>query len=390
MKVYIMVRDGFPYGMAATNRVICYAKGLIANGIPCEVIVVRRTEVYGKPILNLHAQGSYQNIPFRYIGGHTQRSKSRFCRVISDWLDVFRIWKFCQTGTESSDVILNYLREDRLNWFILNAAHRNKVKVIRELCEYPYGGKRECSDKTLKRIFKKFDGFIVISEALKKVAEKYKSEKARIIKVPILVNESRFEEGTEKVDVGVPYLFHAGTLTEYKDAVISTLKAFIIAVNEIKIPVKYLLAGPVSPHKREIEGLLYEHRIENRVIFLGNLKPSEVIKYQKGAFLTVVNKNDNIQNRYGFSTKLGEILWSGTPVITTTVGEANYYLKDGESAYIVEPHNPRLIAEKIIQAFSNPEESRKIAEAGKKIAQDSFNCLSQGKRLASFFSSFSF
>lgn len=58
MKVYIMVRDGFPYGMAATNRVICYAKGLIANGIPCEVIVVRRTEVYGKPILNLHAQGS--------------------------------------------------------------------------------------------------------------------------------------------------------------------------------------------------------------------------------------------------------------------------------------------------------------------------------------------
>uniref|UniRef100_UPI004038A576 glycosyltransferase family 4 protein n=1 Tax=Odoribacter laneus TaxID=626933 RepID=UPI004038A576 len=205
-----------------------------------------------------------------------------------------------------------------------------------------------------------------------------------------MVNESRFEEGTEKVDVGVPYLFHAGTLTEYKDAVISTLKAFIIAVNEIKIPVKYLLAGPVSPHKKEIEGLLYEHKIENRVIFLGNLKPSEVIKYQKGAFLTVVNKNDNIQNRYGFSTKLGEILWSGTPVITTTVGEANYYLKDGESAYIVEPHNPRLIAEKIIQAFSNPEESRKIAEAGKKIAQDSFNCLSQGKRLASFFSSFSF
>lgn len=81
---------------------------------------------------------------------------------------------------------------------------------------------------------------------------------------------------------------------------------------------------------------------------------------------------------------MGNIFASETAVITTTVGEANNYLKDGINAYIVEPHNPLLIRDKIIQAFKNPDERTRIAKAGKQMAFKEFDYLYHGKRLAVF------
>ena len=61
----------------------------------------------------------------------------------------------------------------------------------------------------------------------------------------------------------------------------------------------------------------------------------------------IINKRPNLQNRYCFATKLGEYLLTGKPVIISDVGEAKNYLKDGESAYIVDSGQPNLIAKKI-------------------------------------------
>ncbi|EXY77438.1 hypothetical protein M084_4858, partial [Bacteroides fragilis str. 3988 T1] len=50
----------------------------------------------------------------------------------------------------------------------------------------------------------------------------------------------------------------------------------------------------------------------------------------------------------------------------------------------VEPHNPLLIRDKIIQAFKNPDERTRIAKAGKQMAFKEFDYLYHGKRLAVF------
>ena len=47
MKIYIVTGEPFPNGMAATNRIKCYAKAIHEGGLECEVVVYRRTEVYG-------------------------------------------------------------------------------------------------------------------------------------------------------------------------------------------------------------------------------------------------------------------------------------------------------------------------------------------------------
>ena len=169
-----------------------------------------------------------------------------------------------------------------------------------------------------------------------------------------------------------------------KDAILSTIKAFGLAIQQIDIPIVFFIAGDDKSHWKEIQYLVKIYNLQNKLIFLGRLKHQEVLSYWKGASLAILNKNDNIQNRYGFSTKLAEILLTETAVITTTVGEANYYLKDGESAYIVEPHKPELIADKIIQAFSYPEERLNIAKKGSEIAKKEFDNIYHGKRILDY------
>ena len=66
MKVYIVTKEPFPNGMAATNRIKCYAKAIISQGVSCEVLIFSRTEMV-ETIKNTEANGVYDNIPFKYV-----------------------------------------------------------------------------------------------------------------------------------------------------------------------------------------------------------------------------------------------------------------------------------------------------------------------------------
>ena len=174
-------------------------------------------------------------------------------------------------------------------------------------------------------------------------------------------------------------------MTERKDAIISTMKAFAQASHKINCGLDFILAGPKSPHEKELAEIIRGNGLQDHVRFLPLLSHDESLRYQKGAFLTILNKNDNLQNQHGFSTKLGEVLISGTPVITTTVGEANLWLEDGVSAYIVKPGKPEEIAAKIVQAYNNEKERQAIAEKGRQVAAQYFNTTYQGQRMKQFF-----
>ena len=68
MKVYIVTKEGFPNGMAATNRIKCYARAIHEGGLECEVVVCGSTEVSGRP-RNTEAVGEYEGVPFRQHKG---------------------------------------------------------------------------------------------------------------------------------------------------------------------------------------------------------------------------------------------------------------------------------------------------------------------------------
>lgn len=391
MKVYILTTEPFPIGLASTNRILHYGKGLILSDADCEVVVIYRTERH--TIVNNCAKGEINGIKFRYLPKTTKRSNNFIRRRIDDLFDTIKSLIFLLKEGKRGDVVLTYIGR---KWVVYTGliqliCHNKGVFVVRELCELPYATandniwnrfRRWCYEKiTMPR----FDGFIPISEALALYAQRV-ARGVPYVKVPILVDIDQYAY-VAPYQHPRPYIFHAGTMYERKDAIVSTMMAFAKASKKMNYGVDFILAGPKSPHEKEMQEIIETNELENNVHFIGKITHKEVLAYQKGAALSILNKNDNPQNRCGFSTKLGDILLAGVPVVTTTVGEANLFLKDGESAYICEPHKIDALAEKVEEAFANDDKRMKIGLAGKAIAQANFDCKVQGQRLLKFFES---
>lgn len=394
--VYILTLNPFPNGMAATNRITSYAKGISENGLACKILILKRTEVYNN-IRNHKLSGNIDNYSFKYISNSTIRSKYRIIRLILDYIDYLHSIFYIINNVKNNDVVFFYGTSIKFEKAILSISKIIGYKTIRELCEYPFASNTQTSrikrktNYVFMNLFPKYDAFISISHSLYYLAEQYKSNNSKNLLIPILVDKSRFCVMVQDVKhIEEPYIFHCGTLTQTKDNIIETLEAFALSVNEIPFTIKYIFAGEYehSPIKQDIDKVIRNNNLDNNVIFLGVLPYNEVLSWLCGCNLVVLNKNTTIQNQYGFSTKLGEYLMAGKPVITTTVGDAKYYLINNESAYIVEPDNAKLISHAIVYAFMNEIKSNIIGRRGREIAECTFDYKINGEKIVKFISSF--
>ncbi len=386
MKVHIIAKFPYPTGMASTQRIACYAEALAKNGIRNEVVIIKRTETANN-VKNTSLNGGSSLSSFHYIGRTTVRSKNQILGILADISDRIKSILYLYKTIQKGDVVLLYLLEEVAYPFLLIIlSHLKGAFIVRDFCEYPYA---TYSDRPfanfmrkvyLRFFFPKYDGTLCISHALLDIAKQYAPRRHHEL-IPIMVGDTH----TNKRYLHPrPYIFHGGSMLERKDAILSTMKAFIDANTILGKKLDFILAGPPSPHINELTKMIRQGGMEASVVFHPIMDQSTLQEYQNGAFLTILNKNDNKQNQHGFSNKLGEVLISGTPVITTTVGEAKYWLKDGESAYIVAPHDPKLISKKILEAYNDVEKRKRVGEEGLSVAKKYFNTTSQGKVLFAY------
>ena len=385
--IYIFLKAPFPHGMASTQRVLCYAKGLIAAGAEVEVIIPVRTE--RDVVRNYDLEGVFEGVPYRYLPPSNICKGFRKIYMIGDFPDnLLYYWPFCIKEVKKTDKVFFYGLQCQK--FAIRILHWRGIKTIHDVCEYPDYGRNDIIFQYFKWSalhvwYHKYDAFVAISENLVNLANKYKKNDAKVIKVPTMFDASLLEKPfNAKEGLKTPYIFHAGTISESKDGIISTMKAFIMSSQRMTKPIYFYIAGREVNTCIELRQMLKEAGLEDRVFFLGLISQQDVDEYQEGAYLSILNRNVTNQNLYGFSTKLSTMLLHGTPVIATSVGEINNWLKDGESGYMVEPHHPELLANRIVEAFENPVRNRAIGLAGQKVALENFNNLIQGKRLKTF------
>lgn len=388
MTVYFVMKNMYPNGKASTARVRSYTKGLTECGIKCKVIIPISTEKYGLPPINTIAEGYHENVYFKYITNSPQRKSNVIKRQFSDLYGYIKTLLYLKRNLQKEDIVIVY--EGGVLWhkMVANITHFTHCKVIMELNEYPFGTGAETfkikkqRKRMLNNIFPLYDGFLTISENLTKLVNKY-APHSKVLKVPIIIDniqKSELPNSDEK------YIFHSGSLTEQKDGILGAIEAFGIACNQIETPLKYYMTGNIkdSPHATEIQDLITKYNLSDKLIFTGYLNEYELRKYQKNCILTIINKYETQQNKYCFSTKLGEYLALKRPVIITKVGEATFYLNDN-NAFIVSPGNPQLIAKKIIEIINNPQKSNEIASEGYKLTLKEFNYKYQAQRIISFF-----
>lgn len=398
MKIYILTREPFPNGMAATNRIKCYAKAILEKGVPCEVLICTRTEVYGKAPKNTIGEGVFENIPYKYIGGTPLRGSNIVLRQINDRIDKMRTMQYLFKHLKEDDIVFGYcgVFPHFIN-MIIRITHMRKAFYFRDLCELPYGTSQE-TDRNIKlrkfTLFKQFplcDGFIAISDALVTLAEKYKRTNAKVLKVPILVDFEKYCLTDQSNKVDIPYIFHSGTLYEQKDGILGMIEAFGIALRQIPFPIRFISTGKPenSPHKEAIYGLIEKYQLKDKLLFTGYLSESELKDYLSKASLVIINKYDTQQNKYCFSTKLAEYLAASKPVIITKVGEAMNWLTNDKDAYIIETQRIDALAEKIVEAFTDVQKRYAIAENGFKTCKSSFDYRNYSKQLIEFFTQIS-
>lgn len=394
MKFYILTGEPFPQGMAATNRIICYAKSLLIEKVDCEVIIFRRTEVYGKVANNYLGEGIFDGITFTYIGGTPLRGSNVLIRQFNDYFDKRETKRFLKNNLNKGDVIFFYAgSEIDFAEKVICIAHSKGATVVKDLGELPFGTVRENRksirnrQRMLSKVFPILDGFIPISDSLFDLAKNNASKTATILKVPIMVDFSKYELPDRSDEVEIPYIFHSGTLSEQKDGILGMIEAFGMASKMMSMPIKFISTGFMnsSPHSKEIADLIKTYDLQDKLVFTGYLSHDELREYLSKASLTIINKYATQQNRYCFSTKLGEYLAAGKPVIMTRVGEAVNYLKDGETAFFVEPGDVAQLSEKIRFVLTHREIAIKVGKNGKNLCKEVFDYRVYGNKLVQSF-----
>ena len=394
MLIHFYQNSPFPYGMAAAKRLLCYIKGLKAAGDEIKVIitnkVIERDSDDGMP-----ARGLYDGTPYSYVSGkYKYPNWNKLMRGL-DWyiIDPIRTFFYSLRHVHKGDVVYVYLYPLFIQFLILLASKMKGAITIKETCEHPSSLRMENKVRKLldwvefHLIMPQYDGFIAISTSLESFVNKYKKTSAKVIRIPILVDPEPYNIDFSQMQspFDVPYIIHTGTMYEQKDSISKILHAFARLKKEYPTPCKLVFTGKQSDprsckYKKQIEQL----GLTDDVILMGYVSDEKILKLQHFAALSIIYKSDNLQTRNCFPTKLGEMLMSQIPVITTTVGETRYYLESEVSAYLFEENNETQLVSHIWNILSKPQEASVIAKRGRDVALNSFNPIVQGKRLSDF------
>ena len=95
-------------------------------------------------------------------------------------------------------------------------------------------------------------------------------------------------------------------------------------------------------------------------------------------------RTDSAFANAGFPFKLGEYLATGKPVVASNIKDVGFYLKDRESAILVEPGSVDSIIEALEYLISHPHQAQEMGLRGKEVAQMHFEMHLLTKRIIPF------
>jgi len=290
--------------------------------------------------------------------------------------------------------IVLYLNSNELRDYLFFAviAKIYNLKFVKEFSEYPAQIR---NPKRFKTAFynnfmrpwrnKFFDGLIIMTQSLIDFHTRNKGKNAKIVKIPMTVDPSRFENRNIE---NSKYLGYVGGLNCKKDGLDVLIKGFALISDDF--PDYDLKIAGFSYDKGEIEfleNLVKELNISNRVFFVGTLSRVEIPDFLLAASMLILARPESKQAEGGFPTKLGEYLMTGKPVIVTNVGEIHSYLEDGKTAYIIKPGDVNQLAEAIKIILTEPNKAKLVGINGKNAAKKFFDYSNYANRIQDFIES---
>lgn len=390
LKIAILTLAGFPEGMAVTNRVFYYAKGLQENGAEVEVIVVKPTEKADN-VINPNCKGVYKGVRFRYAIGSPVRSKNFFKRRYDDIVgpilasfivikERFNLGMLIGSNSFYHPMIFKFLFSifgihffaERTELMFHNKRKKGVFQVINKVLE--------------KIIYKGIDGFFTISNSLVEEWSQLVSKNCKVELIPVIVDT---DEMYKPEILRTRNLVYTGPLTQKKDGILTIIRSFIQIAKEFP-NTDLLLTGDINStsDKDKIISLIENSGLKTRIKCLGFISRKEMTDLINSACGLVLAKPLSDQSDTCFPTKLGEYLATGNPIVITNTGEISLYLEDGVSAYIAEPEDIDSFSSKLSDMLKEPDKAKEIGRKGRLVAVDNFNYINVMKKVEETIRSF--
>ncbi|MCA0389019.1 MAG: glycosyltransferase [Bacteroidetes bacterium] len=394
MKIKYIFPVSFPEGGGGTAMTLQNAKAIRAAGFDIEVLIPRSTEKRGDT-RNQNKEGVYQGIPFRYLVRSVVRPATLTGRYLNFTAGLANLFVYIKAANEDSPlgpvIVKGPLDGITLLLYVLVVKFIG-LKCIYNFDDYPdyilFPGKNSKIEKFIseKIAFKLIDGFIVISTALRDFVRSATSVSKPVYLLPMTVDPRRFDSLDNSFTTYNNYIlytgfdFNPGSRFSSKDGLLGLISVF----SKIAGRFPGLLLVIIGENNPIYHDHVKQLGIEGSVVFLGLRSRNEVSLYQKNARLLVLPRPWSKQAEGGFSSKLGEYLLTGNPVLLTSVGDAVLYLKDMRDACFAIPGDEEDFRAKMEFLLQNESEATEMGLNGRKAALEKFNHVIEGKKLAPF------
>lgn len=398
MKIALFSQYSFPFGGAASNRILAYCKALTLNSTYVKVYIPFQTDYQFDDFLP--DDGNYNGINYQYTFKR-YRSKYKSIRGLMRLLQLDKLLA-CITFIKSfirDNKKIKYdtliFSTDTFLYLLIGMVLKKifKTKVIFIFDEYPIPIRHELKDRIPKWkerayafILRDYTAYISISNTLRKYFQDISHKPCFIM--PVIVDHSKFEfelESSNDQSGSLDYLCYMGNFELAKDNVDLIVKAFSLVHQEYPTLKLFLYGDPKHLDREKVIYLINKLELKNFVILKGFIKSTEVPKILFGARVLVSSQPDTKRAKGGFPTKLAEYMMTGKPTLLTDVGENSIYVNKDEHCFMVPPNDPVIYAEKLKWILNNYEKALSISKNGKKFIIDNYSSLKIGQKLVDFF-----
>ncbi len=137
-----------------------------------------------------------------------------------------------------------------------------------------------------------------------------------------------------------------------------------------RVPKAFWMIGGDGPLLPELVQKVKELKVEDRVIFTGNLHPNQVPLFLSSLDLFVLLSYDQ---EGGCPLSIMEAMSAGLPVIASHIGGNKEIVEDGKTGYLINPEDKESLVKLAIDLFENLAKRKSLGEEGKKKISGFFN-----------------
>jgi glycosyltransferase involved in cell wall biosynthesis len=197
----------------------------------------------------------------------------------------------------------------------------------------------------LRLVLKSADVVVVQTNHMRRTVKRISGRDSYI--VPPIVRIEKFSPQRKSED---PIILYLGRLSPVKGAKYAVLAMRYI--KDMKIAAKLIVVGD-GTERRVLEEIIEDQGLHSHVQMKGLLEYSKIPVLLSEAWVTVIPSLSE-----GFPNVILESYAAGTPVIASNVTGLPEIVVEGRTGYLVEPGNPKRIAERIIEIITAVDRGR--------------------------------